>query len=37
MTPLPVDLKLFGWHLDARVLDFLMRTHAVLDVDEYGG
>ncbi|GAA1404154.1 DUF4279 domain-containing protein [Catellatospora coxensis] len=29
--------NLFGWHLDARVLDFLRRTHAELDVDEYGG
>jgi hypothetical protein len=28
--------QLLGWHLDRRVLDFLQRTHAELDVDEYG-
>lgn len=39
---IPIDQKspgqrnLFGWHVDARVLDFLRRTHAELDVDEYG-
>ncbi|MEV0460312.1 DUF4279 domain-containing protein [Catellatospora methionotrophica] len=33
----PEQRNLFGWHLDARVLDFLVRTHAGLDVDEYGG
>ncbi|MBV1852040.1 DUF4279 domain-containing protein [Catellatospora tritici] len=32
----PEQHNLFGWHLDARVLDFLRRTHAELDVDEYG-
>lgn len=28
--------QLLGWHLDRRVLDFLISTHAELDVDEYG-
>ncbi|MEV4763303.1 DUF4279 domain-containing protein [Micromonospora chokoriensis] len=28
--------QLLGWHLDRRVLDFLHRTGAELDVDEYG-
>jgi hypothetical protein len=28
--------NLLGWHVDARVLNFLRRTHAELDVDEYG-
>ncbi|WP_155371695.1 DUF4279 domain-containing protein [Catellatospora vulcania] len=32
----PEKRNLFGWHLDGRVLDFLRRTHAELDVDEYG-
>ncbi|WP_027343146.1 DUF4279 domain-containing protein [Hamadaea tsunoensis] len=32
----PEQRNIFGWHLDARVLDFLRRTHAELDVDEYG-
>lgn len=32
----PEQRNLFGWHIDARVLDFLRRTHAELDVDEYG-
>ncbi|GAA1616126.1 DUF4279 domain-containing protein [Catellatospora bangladeshensis] len=32
----PEQRNLFGWHVDARVLDFLRRTHAELDVDEYG-
>lgn len=27
--------NLFGWHLDRDVLDFLNRTGAVIDVDEY--
>jgi hypothetical protein len=27
---------LLGWHLDRRTLDFLERTNAELDVDEYG-
>ncbi|MEU0546888.1 DUF4279 domain-containing protein [Micromonospora sp. NPDC005979] len=29
--------QLLGWHLDRRALDFLHRTGAELDVDEYGG
>ncbi|MBL7495083.1 DUF4279 domain-containing protein [Frankia sp. CNm7] len=32
----PEHRNLFGWHVDARILDFLRRTHAELDVDEYG-
>lgn len=28
--------QLLGWHLDRRALDFLDRTHAELDIDEYG-
>ena len=28
--------QLLGWHLDRRALDFLQRTHAEVDVDEYG-
>ena len=28
--------QLLGWHLDPRVVDFLVRTHAELNVDEYG-
>ncbi|MFI7211071.1 DUF4279 domain-containing protein [Micromonospora maritima] len=27
--------QLFGWHVDARVLEFLRLTRAELDVDEY--
>jgi len=27
--------NLFGWHLGRDVLDFLHRTGAVIDVDEY--
>jgi hypothetical protein len=27
---------LLGWHLDRQALDFLMRTSAEFDVDEYG-
>jgi hypothetical protein len=27
--------QLLGWHLDARTLDFLQRTRAELDIDEY--
>jgi len=27
---------LLGWHLDRQVLDFLEKTNAELDVDEYG-
>lgn len=40
--PTPIDFerpdqrKLLGWHIDARMLDFLQRTHAELDIDEYG-
>lgn len=32
----PEQHNLFGWHVGAEVLDFLRRTHAGLDVDEYG-
>ncbi|MEV4412321.1 DUF4279 domain-containing protein [Catellatospora sp. NPDC049609] len=28
--------NLLGWHVSARILDFLRRTRAELDVDEYG-
>lgn len=28
--------QLLGWHLDRRVLQFLVATRAELDVDEYG-
>lgn len=28
--------QLLGWHLDRRVLQFLISTRAELDVDEYG-
>lgn len=27
--------QLFGWHIDKQVMDFLRRTYAELDVDEY--
>jgi hypothetical protein len=27
---------LLGWHLERQTLDFLQKTHAELDVDEYG-
>jgi hypothetical protein len=27
---------LLGWHVDRQALDFLQKTHAELDVDEYG-
>ncbi|GIG55851.1 hypothetical protein Lfu02_02230 [Longispora fulva] len=30
------EYRVLGWHLDARVLDFLRVTRAELDVDEYG-
>jgi hypothetical protein len=32
----PDERDLLGWHLDIRVIDFLARTRAALDVDEYG-
>ncbi|WP_279339776.1 DUF4279 domain-containing protein [Sphaerisporangium perillae] len=32
---LPGQHQLLGWHLDRRVLQFLISTHAELDVDEY--
>ncbi|MCX5067776.1 DUF4279 domain-containing protein [Micromonospora lupini] len=35
MQKLPGQHQLLGWHLDARVLEFLRRTRAELDVDEY--
>ncbi|MFE9204359.1 DUF4279 domain-containing protein [Micromonospora sp. NPDC007230] len=35
LRKLPGQHQLLGWHLDARVLSFLRRTHAVLDIDEY--
>lgn len=28
--------QLLGWHLDRRTLEFLVRTRAELDIDEYG-
>ncbi|HEX4813127.1 MAG TPA: DUF4279 domain-containing protein [Nonomuraea sp.] len=28
--------QLLGWHLDRRTMQFLISTHAELDVDEYG-
>jgi hypothetical protein len=28
--------QLLGWHIDQRVIDFLARTGAYLDADEYG-
>ncbi len=31
----PDAINLLGWHLDNQVIDFLARTHAALDVDEY--
>ncbi|MGW2964472.1 DUF4279 domain-containing protein [Streptomyces sp. NPDC001220] len=31
----PGATNLFGWHLDRKVLDFLIATGAELDVDEY--
>ncbi|MDG4791801.1 DUF4279 domain-containing protein [Micromonospora sp. WMMD1102] len=35
LEKLPGQHQLLGWHLDARALDFLRRTHAELDIDEY--
>ena len=28
--------QLLGWHLDKRLMDFLIRTGTELDADEYG-
>jgi hypothetical protein len=36
LVRLPGQHQLLGWHLDRRVLEFLHRTGAELDVDEYG-
>ncbi|MBQ0892801.1 DUF4279 domain-containing protein [Micromonospora sp. U56] len=36
MQKLPGQHQLLGWHIDARVLEFLRQTRAELDVDEYG-
>lgn len=35
LEKLPGQHQLLGWHLDARTLDFLRRTHAEVDIDEY--
>jgi hypothetical protein len=35
MQKLPGQHQLLGWHLDARTLEFLRRTRAELDADEY--
>ncbi|WP_328426277.1 DUF4279 domain-containing protein [Micromonospora sp. NBC_00389] len=35
LEKLPGQHQLLGWHLDARVLEFLRLTRAELDVDEY--
>lgn len=32
----PEQRDLLGWHLGTGVIEFLRRTHAELDVDEYG-
>ncbi|MGN9915747.1 DUF4279 domain-containing protein [Micromonospora palomenae] len=36
LQKLPGQHQLLGWHIDARVLEFLRLTRAELDVDEYG-
>ncbi|MEU8391515.1 DUF4279 domain-containing protein [Micromonospora sp. NPDC048842] len=36
LVRLPGQHQRLGWHLDRRVLEFLYRTGAELDVDEYG-
>ncbi|MEV0725354.1 DUF4279 domain-containing protein [Micromonospora purpureochromogenes] len=36
LQKLPGQHRLLGWHIDARVLEFLRLTRAELDVDEYG-
>lgn len=36
LVRLPGQHQRLGWHLDRRVLEFLHRTGAELDVDEYG-
>ncbi|MER7457227.1 DUF4279 domain-containing protein [Micromonospora sp. NPDC126480] len=35
LEKLPGQHQLLGWHVDARVLEFLRLTRAELDVDEY--
>ena len=35
LEKLPGQHQLLGWHIDARVLEFLRLTRAELDVDEY--
>ncbi|MEV0331069.1 DUF4279 domain-containing protein [Micromonospora echinospora] len=35
LQKLPGQHQLLGWHVDARVLEFLRLTRAELDVDEY--
>ncbi|MDH6463706.1 hypothetical protein M2302_003901 [Micromonospora sp. A200] len=36
LQKLPGQHQLLGWHIEARVLEFLRLTRAELDVDEYG-
>jgi hypothetical protein len=36
LRKLPGQHQLLGWHLERRVMDFLVATRAELDVDEYG-
>lgn len=36
LTKLSGQHQLLGWRLAPSVIDFLMTTHAVLDMDEYG-
>ncbi len=33
---LATEPSVLGWSVNKRVLDFLCRTHAEIDIDEYG-